>query len=412
MDIELRESLHNGGLDAPPSLGWEDGPRRATAKGMGSSSADRIRAAAALNFLSPLQGITLARWSQILARGWRHTGPPYWPRALLLTASSLFNTAFARYEDWTYSRALDDIVIPPPLFVLGHYRSGTTHLHQLLSLNRAFAYPNLYQSFFPHTFLSTEKYLAPLVELGLVRHRFQDRVALSVRSPMEDEIALCVSTGLSPHMSWALPNHSVVYDRFLTFQDATVNEVKRWKSALRLFVQKLTLKYGRPLVLKSPPHTGRIRLLLEIFPNAQFVHIRRDPHAVFRSTLHMLEAVNPYWNLHGCGKKWTEEARIERVLTTYRIMYDAFFEQRHLIPSGRLYELSYEQLEQDPEGSVRMIYSALELPGIDQQVASLRNYLTAYTDYPKNSYSAVNNQLRERVARAWVTAFQEWGYPM
>ena len=91
-------------------------------------------------------------------------------------------------------------------------------------------------------------------------------------------------------------------------------------------------------VLKSPPHTARIRLLLEIFPNARFLHIRHDPHTVFRSTVHMLASISPYWSLYSCWQMGTEEALVERVLTTYRVMYDAFFEQRELVPSGRFYE--------------------------------------------------------------------------
>ena len=178
-----------------------------------------------------------------------------------------------------------------------------------------------------------------------------------------------------------------------------------------LFVRKLTLKHGRMLVLKSPPHTARIRLLLEIFPEARFVHVHRHPYAVFQSTMHMLESIWPYWNIQTAGKHATPEARIDRVLSTYRLMYDAFFEQRHLIPAGHFFELSYEELERDPTGSLRGLYSALNLPGIEQQVVAMQDYLKASAGYPKNSHTPINDQMRQRVARAWETAFDEWGYP-
>ena len=130
-------------------------------------------------------------------------------------------------------------------------------------------------------------------------------------------------------------------------------------------------------MLKSPPHTARIRLLLEIFPEARFVHVHRHPYAVFQSTMHMLESIWPYWNIQTAGKHATPEARIDRVLSTYRLMYDAFFEQRHLIPAGHFFELSYEELERDPTGSLRGLYSALNLPGIEQQVVAMQDYLKA-----------------------------------
>ena len=68
-------------------------------------------------------------------------------------------------------------------------------------------------------------------------------------------------------------------------------EVERWKAAFVRFLKKLTLEHDRPMLLKSPPHTGRIKLLLELFPDARFVHIRRNPYTVFQSTRHLNEVL-------------------------------------------------------------------------------------------------------------------------
>ena len=51
-----------------------------------------------------------------------------------------------------------------PLFILGHYRSGTTHLHNLLALEPQFSAPNFFQALNPHTFLSTEPWVAPFAD--------------------------------------------------------------------------------------------------------------------------------------------------------------------------------------------------------------------------------------------------------
>jgi hypothetical protein len=48
--------------------------------------------------------------------------------------------------------------------------------------------------------------------------------------------------------------------------------------------QVLFLQQDKRLVLKSPPHTARVRLLREIFPGAKFVHISRDPYEIYQST--------------------------------------------------------------------------------------------------------------------------------
>ena len=104
-----------------------------------------------------------------------------------------------------------------------------------------------------------------------------------------------------------------------------------------VLLKKLTYKYRRPLILKSPPHTCRIRLLLKVFPNAKFVHIHRNPIDVFRSTRHMTEVM----------LRWHELQRFPRyeiddwIIRRYRRMCDAFFEERSLIPQGCFHEAGY-----------------------------------------------------------------------
>src|SRR5712675_159543 len=58
-----------------------------------------------------------------------------------------------------------------------------------------------------------------------------------------------------------------------------------WCQALTYYLAKLAaLNPGRQLLLKNPAHSARIPLLLRLFPGAKFVHIHRDPVAVFHST--------------------------------------------------------------------------------------------------------------------------------
>jgi hypothetical protein len=135
-------------------------------------------------------------------------------------------------------------------------------------------------------------------------------------------------------------------------------EVNEWKQALVLFLKKLTWKYGKPPLLKSPPHTCRIKLLLSLFPEARFVHIHRNPWTVYQSTRHTLSRVLRLTRLQG-GSGYDAEGS---VLGRYREMYDVFFEERGLIPEGRSCEVGFEALESDPIGTVRGVYEALGCP--------------------------------------------------
>ena len=296
--------------------------------------------------------------------------------------------------------------VQTPLFILGHYRSGTTHLHNLLALDPQFAAPTFFQVLNPHTFLSTERWAAPVADRLVVRRRYQDEMALGAGVPSEDEFAVCAMTGLSPYMGWCFPGDGADYDRYLTFRDVQEDEVARWGRALTTFLKKLTLRYARPLVLKSPPHTARIRLLLGLFPDARFVHIHRDPYVVFRSTRHMIRAAQPLYHLRDGPLQDGDD----RIISVYTEMYDAYFEERGLIPEGRLCEVGYEDLERDPVGVVGSIYEALGLPGFEDLRPRLEGYLGSIAGYRKNRHDELPEPLRRRIAHEWGRSFDEWGY--
>ena len=53
---------------------------------------------------------------------------------------------------------------------------------------------------------------------------------------------------------------------------------------LRLVKVSLANTGGTQYLSKNPPHTGRVRTLLEMFPNAKFIYLKRNPYTVFEST--------------------------------------------------------------------------------------------------------------------------------
>jgi omega-hydroxy-beta-dihydromenaquinone-9 sulfotransferase len=367
---------------------------------------DRLKDFIARHVFHPLQGMTLGDWWSLLLRHRFAVDPPHWPRALVQTAVGAANSVNARIERGRFGRRIEATRVQAPLFVLGHYRSGTTHLHNLLALDPQVAAPTFFQVLNPHTFLTTERLAAPVADKLVVRRRYQDEVALGAGVPSEDEVALGTMTGLSPYLTWYFPRGGAVYDRYLTFRDVPEEEVARWGEAMTTFLKKLTLRFGRPLVLKSPPHTARIRLLLGLFPDARFVHIRRDPYEVFRSTRHLIRAVQPVFRLQECPTPDGDD----RIISVYTEMYDAYFEERGLIPEGRHCEVRYEDLERDPVGGLGSVYEALGLPGFDGLLPRLEGYLGSITGYRKNRHEELPEPLRRRIAHEWGRSFDEWRY--
>jgi omega-hydroxy-beta-dihydromenaquinone-9 sulfotransferase len=353
-----------------------------------------------------LCGVTLGDWLRLLRDNRFAVDSPYWGRAAMITCASLQNSFFRAWERWRYDAAIGPIEPEPPLFVLGIWRSGTTHLHNLLARDARLAYPDFFDVFYPHTFLSTAWLNRGLLARFLPERRPQDNVRMAVGEPQEDEFALNCLTQLSWVLLWTLPRNASRYERFLTFRSASRSDVARWQQALRWFVQKLTYKYRRPLVLKSPAHTGRIKLLLEIFPDARFVHIHRNPYHVFQSSLHSALKAIPWWTLQRPDHTGLEE----RTLRQYEEIYQAYFEERGLIPAGRLHEIRYEALESNALDELRKLYEALQLGDFAPAEPALRQYLASISDYQKNRFAPLAPVWKEQVARRCGRCFEEWGY--
>ena len=365
------------------------------------------------HLFSPLQGMTFNSWWSLLRRSRFAVDPRYWPRAAFQTAITVANLPCARREERKFGSQVEAVEVLPPVFILGHWRQGTTHLHNLLALDPQFAYPTLFQTLYPRSFLTTEAFIPRLGSPLLLRRRPHDNVKLDFGVPNEDELALCTDMGLSSYLTWAFPKEARFYDRFLTLEEATDDERLRWRSSLLHFLKKLTLKSGRPLVLKSPPHTARIGLLLDLFPTARFVHIRRDPYLVFRSTTHMyaLTTMRRYWQLQrpvsGC------RSFDDRIIAVYRTMYDAFFDQWPSIPpSQRLRGCLRRACPRPDRSRSRPSTAALGLSGfadIRPQLDGLPGVRSRY-GYELNKHSELPESIRERIAREWERCFQEWGY--
>ena len=247
----------------------------------------------------------------------------------------------------------------------------------------------------------------PLAAALITRTRPQDNMAAGLDLPGEDEFALCNATGLSPYMGWAFPLSQAQYDQYLTFDGVAEGERSRWQRALLRFLKKLTWKHGLPLVLKSPPHTARIRLLLGMLPGARFIHIRRDPYTVFQSTRHLWKTGPPCW----CLQRPDFPDAKDRIIATYRAMYDAYFDQRVLIPEGHGCELAYEELERNPIGQLEAVYERLGLADFASVRPVVEDYLKSIAGYRKTEHPKLSEPHRQRIAREWERCFEEWGYP-
>lgn len=358
--------------------------------------------------MSILAGFTNRDWRQLLKETHYKVERKYLGKAAFILLFSMMNSIYNRKEKRLFAKDYQATQIRQPVFILGHWRNGTTLLHEMMSNDPQFAFPNLFEVSHPHTFLLREPLIEKSAAVAALEKRPMDNMEVNFRSPGEDESALAVLSLRSSILSFMFPRQENFYDRFLTFKNATSEDLERWKQALVLFMQKLTYRYQRPLVMKSPNHTARIKFLLELFPEARFIHIHRNPFTVFQSTLKLYNTAFAAMQL----EEPKPSSLHSKILTRYSDMYEAFFEQRELIPDGHLVEVAFSDLEKDKINVLHNIYDRLGLPQFDEKQAGFQKYLARTGGYRKNQYESLPDALQTEITNAWQRNFEEWGYPI
>jgi len=357
--------------------------------------------------MDTLIGLKFKDWFTLYRHSFLHLPFSQYSNVFKLTFLSIRNSIYAYKEVEQFGQQIAQTKIDkPPLFILGHWRSGTTLLHKLIAMDPQFAYPNVYEVYNPWTFLVTEQLLKNRLEKLPPEKRPMDNVVISYKDPAEDEFALSLLSLKSPLIGWAFPLHETYFDRYLTMHNISEQERKEWKRYFVYFLRKLTLMYNKQLVLKSPHHTARVKTLTEVFPDAKFVHIIRDPYRTFQSTMNLYRNTVAKLSM----QRRDENQDLEAIIQRYKIMYDFYLEERRLIKPGHLVEIRFEDLEKDFLKGLAGIYEQLNLDGWQQFEPILKKYLESQARYRKNEYSELSESLKQKINTAWRKTFEEWEY--
>ena len=359
-------------------------------------------------FYSPKfwHGMRPATWAGLLKQG----GVPDWSRLPLAATVSLatpINTLGAGLQWACFGRRLAAAELHgPPVFIIGHWRSGTTLLHELLVRDERLSSPSTFQCFAPHHFLVSEWFFRRFANWLLPSQRPMDNMQAGWDRPQEDEFAL-LNLGLpSPYRRIAFPNNGPVDLDYLTLEGISPESRQQWMRALREFLHAVSIATGRPLVIKSPTHTGRIGYLAQEFPDARFVHITRDPKDLFPSTCRLWRSL---WEVQGFQRPGYEQLE-EYVIDCLLRMYDGFHKARPSVESSRLIDIRYEDLIRTPVATMRGVYETLRLCDFDPVQASLESWAeTEHRAYETNRHqlaAATEVKIREQ----WADYFSRYGY--
>ncbi len=353
----------------------------------------------------PLSGAnigTLARVAQISG------APKKWPAYLGVWGAALGRWPFSTAERLALLGRLPKTAeMAPPVFILGHWRSGTTHLYNIMCKSDEWAYVPPVATGLPWDLFGLAKLTRPILERQLPEHRYIDNIPVKPDSPQEDEIAIANMTSVSFYHGIYFPKE---FDRHLArglfFEGCRPVEIEEWKHRFIHLMKKLSkLQDGKPLLIKNPVYTGRLALLRELFPHAKFVHIHRNPYEVFTSMRNFYAKLFEEFALQDYSHVDVDE----RILQVYDRMMSRLERDAAGLPDDVYMELRYDELDAAPMAAVEKIYEQLKLPGFERARGKFVDYLGTVKSFKKNKFS-YTDEAAAKVEGHLGRYLEQWGY--
>jgi hypothetical protein len=359
-------------------------------------------------FKHPAMGISLHNWIILLFKVRFNIYIGFLPKALFLTGMIVFNTPFHLYEYFIYSSKIKRVKLKSPVFVLGHPRSGTTYLNNILSKDPVFSFSSTYDVLTPHVFLTLGKGFKNMLKKALPSTRPQDNVKMTIDSPKEEEFAMANMSQASYIHGFFFPKRIMkIFNESVLFTEG--NYSNHWKKKYDYFLKKLAFKYNNnQLLLKSPANTARIKEIVELYPDAKFIHIYRNPYDVYRSTERLYEKILPITSFQKVDNPKMEKYIIE----AYSKMYQKYFKDRKDIPSNQLFEVSYETFVKEPLATIEKAYTHLGLRSFKEAEELFLREVKDVVSYQKNKYTSIPKSIKEKINVDWKFAFDEFEYEL
>ena len=280
----------------------------------------------------------------------------------------------------------------PPVFIIGHWRSGTSFLHDLLCRVYPAAYTTTYHAAFPNNLFAFKGLIKFFMWVFMPRKRPTDAMKMHPDLPQEEEIALGQERLFSFYYWFYFPREAEqISDEFMYLYDPLSTRSIKFLQHYREFIRRCQLNTGGEIFIsKNPANTARLAVLIDGFPEARFIYLKRDPYETLQSSVNFFQSL-----LRGISLQHYEEHKVDRfILDNYKRMISIYHEQKKLIPSENLIELSYEDLIQNPEKTLTEVTGRLGL-GVKADLARVKDYLAASKDFPLKKYQFSNDFLSD-----------------
>ena len=285
---------------------------------------------------------------------------PFWHLSLRI-AYFLDNLLYPDYVDQN---------IQQQIFIIGNFRSGTTLLHRLLTLNKDYT-----------CLTSWEIYLAPsIVERKILRWGMRiNRIIGNPIRKLADSFEKALSsysymhkTGLQEveegaqvlFHTWStydllafFPFPKLVRD-YIYYDDKIPKKVKQQDMAYYddIIRKHVYTSEGDFYVAKNPTYSPKVKTLHQKYPDAKFINIVRNPLQTIPSSISMF---SNHWHTYGAPEEQysLQETIIEHAKHWYIYPHTTLKN----LPESQYIMIKYSDLIADPKGTIKQIYKQFGL---------------------------------------------------
>lgn len=347
-----------------------------------------------------IAGIRFRRFFSMIFKNGLSLKPRFISRFFYLVWTSALSSIFTIYDKIFYEKKMEKTILTEdPVFIIGHWRSGTTMLYQLLRYSRALSAPTITEVGSPKSIISSGRFLTRFFKNSVRRKRTIDNVEINLEEPQEDEFAMFRLTSFSPIKNIIFPDNS--WEKLKKREEYLPEDKvlkKKWGEELIKFYKRVSYKSGKRLLIKNPFHSMRILYLKTLFPRAKFIHIHRDPMQVIPSTKRM-------WQIDGKNNTLRNgfvEPTITQITMIYKNLLSNITSELKHVSSENFIEISFEETEKNPEKTVRKICNFCNID-IDKNFHDkINDFVKTKRNYKKNSYNLtpkeeklISNELSE-----------------
>lgn len=274
------------------------------------------------------------------------------------------------------------VKVKAPVFVIGHARSGTTLAHRLMCGDERFSAFKYYELMLPSLIQKKLVRLGAWLDRTVLGHRLERRLQaweqrkfgptqhihkMGLTMPEEDDLIFQTSCASGFWMT-KLPYMGEL--DFFHVDERPAASRRRLMGYYRECVRRQLYLNGsdRIHLSKNPTWCGRVQTLIEVFPDARFVVLYRNPHETIPSLLKLLHV------------GWKHQGNIDqqRIAESTRVMTDLSYET-YLHPIEVLEQhpdvpcalIDYRELTRHPRAAIEKVYAALGITMTPQMATFL-----------------------------------------